>query len=83
VSNIGICTSIAALYSQQPRYGISWVLGAHPCNPSYSGDRDQENHGSKPARANSFPNSILKKKKSQKRAGGMAQGIGLEFKLQY
>jgi hypothetical protein len=25
----------------------------------------------------------LKKKKSQKRAGGMAQGIGLEFKLQY
>jgi hypothetical protein len=22
---------------------------AHACNPSYSGDRDQEDHGSKPA----------------------------------
>jgi hypothetical protein len=29
------------------------VLVAHSCNPSYSGGRDQENHGSKPAQANS------------------------------
>jgi hypothetical protein len=25
---------------------------AHFCNPSYSGGRDQEDHGSKPAQAN-------------------------------
>jgi hypothetical protein len=24
----------------------SWVLVAHACNPSYSGGRDQEDHGS-------------------------------------
>jgi hypothetical protein len=27
--------------------------GGHACNPSYSGGRDQEDHGSKPARGNS------------------------------
>jgi hypothetical protein len=32
---------------------MSWVLVAHICNPSYSEDRDQEDHGSKPAEANS------------------------------
>jgi hypothetical protein len=26
--------------------------GGSPCNPSYSGGRDQEDHGSKPAWAN-------------------------------
>jgi hypothetical protein len=26
-----------------------WALVAHACNPSYSGGRDQEDHGSKPA----------------------------------
>jgi hypothetical protein len=31
----------------------SQELVAHGCNPSYSGGRDQEDHGSKPARANS------------------------------
>jgi hypothetical protein len=32
---------------------------AHACNPSYSGSRDQEDRGSKPAQANSsqHPNS--------------------------
>jgi hypothetical protein len=29
----------------------SQVLVAHACNPSYSGGRDQEDCGSKPARA--------------------------------
>jgi hypothetical protein len=29
------------------------VLVAHACNPSYSGGRDQEDLGSKPAQANS------------------------------
>jgi hypothetical protein len=27
---------------------------AHTCNPSYSGDRDQEDQGSKQARTNSL-----------------------------
>jgi hypothetical protein len=31
------------------RYMDSWVLVAHTCNPSYSGGRDQEDHGLKPA----------------------------------
>jgi hypothetical protein len=30
------------------------VLVAHACNPSYSGGRDQEDRGSKSARANSL-----------------------------
>jgi hypothetical protein len=30
-----------------------WAPVAHTYNPSYSGGRDQEDHGSKPARANS------------------------------
>jgi hypothetical protein len=33
----------------------------HACNPSYSGGRDQENHGSKPAQANSFARPYLEK----------------------
>jgi hypothetical protein len=37
------------------------VLVAHACNPSYSGGRDQEDHGSKPAWANSSLDPILKK----------------------
>jgi hypothetical protein len=34
---------------------------AYACNPSYSGGRDQEDLGSKPARANSLGDPILKK----------------------
>jgi hypothetical protein len=59
---------------------------AHTCNPSYSGDRDQEDCGSKPAQANSLqgpvskiPNTHTKKN----RAGGVVQGAGPEFKSQY
>jgi hypothetical protein len=37
---------------------------AHTCNPSYSGGRDQEDHGSKPARANSSQAPL--KNRSQK-----------------
>jgi hypothetical protein len=40
--------------------GLSWELVAHTHNPSYSGGRDQEDHGSKPAWANSFWDCILK-----------------------
>jgi hypothetical protein len=59
---------------------------AHACNPSYSGGRDQEDHSSKPAWANRLQDAILKKpitKEKIKRAGGVVQGIGPEFKPQY
>jgi hypothetical protein len=34
---------------------------AHACNPNYSGGRDQEYQGSKPARANSSARLYLEK----------------------
>jgi hypothetical protein len=40
---------------------ISRVLVAHTCNPSYSGSRDQEDQGSKPAWVSSLRDPILKK----------------------
>jgi hypothetical protein len=40
---------------------FGWVMVAHTCNPSYSGDRDQEDHGLKPAQENSSQDPILKK----------------------
>jgi hypothetical protein len=54
---------------------------AHTYNPSYSGGRDQENRGLKIAWANC--ETLSQKKQSQKRVGGVAQGIGPEFKPQY
>jgi hypothetical protein len=39
--------------SLQFKSTFSWALVAHAYNPSYSGGRDQEDHGSKPAWANS------------------------------
>jgi hypothetical protein len=38
----------------------SRVLAAHACNPSCSGGRDQEDHGSGPAQANSSRELVLK-----------------------
>jgi hypothetical protein len=49
------------------------------CNPSYSGGRDQEDRASKPAQANSSQDPISKKAIT-KRAGGVEQGVGSEFK---
>jgi hypothetical protein len=49
-------------------------------NPSYSGGKDQEDRGSKPAWANSSRDPILKKPFTKKRAGGVTQGEGPEFK---
>jgi hypothetical protein len=54
----------------------------HACNPSYSGGRDQEDRGLKPALANSSRDPVLKNPTQQK-AGGVAQGIGQEFKPPY
>jgi hypothetical protein len=55
---------------------------AHACTPSYSGGKDQEDYGLKPAQINSSqdPNLEKEKKPSQKRAARVAQGIGPEFK---
>jgi hypothetical protein len=36
------------------------VLEAHACNLGYSGGRDQEDHSSKPALANSLQDPVLK-----------------------
>jgi hypothetical protein len=55
---------------------------AHTCNPSYSEGRDLEDRGLKPAWTNSSQEPISKNP-SQKRAGGMVQGVGYEFKLQH
>jgi hypothetical protein len=44
----------------------SQVLVAHACNPSYSGGKDQEDCGSKPAWANSSWDPILKKTITEK-----------------
>jgi hypothetical protein len=59
------------------------VLVAHACNSNFSGGRDQKDRGSKPTWANSSARDpISKKNPSQKRAGGVTQGGGSEFKLQ-
>jgi hypothetical protein len=50
---------------------------AHACNPSYSRGRDQEDRGSKPAWGKSL------RPYHKKRAGGVAQDVGPEFKPQY
>jgi hypothetical protein len=55
---------------------------AHTCIPSYSGGRDQEARGLNLAQANRLQEPILKNS-SQKRAGGVAQGVSPEFKPQY
>jgi hypothetical protein len=43
-----------------------WVLVTHACNPSYSGDRDQEDCSSKPAQANSSRDAISNKSFTKK-----------------
>jgi hypothetical protein len=40
---------------------VARVLVAHVCNPSYSGGRDQEDRGSKPAQSKQFLRSYFKK----------------------
>jgi hypothetical protein len=57
------------------------VLVAHSCNPSYSGGRDQEDYGLELTWANILSDAVLKNPIT-KRAGGVAQGEGPEFKTQ-
>jgi hypothetical protein len=58
----------------------SWVPLAYTYNPSYSGGSYQEDHGSKPAQANTSQDSS-QKNSSQKRADEVAQGLGPKFKF--
>jgi hypothetical protein len=50
----------------------SRVLMAHACNPSYSGDRDQEDRSSKPAQTNRSRRPYLKKSLHKK---GLAEWL--------
>jgi hypothetical protein len=50
------------------KYCVSQVPIAHACNPSYSGDRDQEDHGLSTAWANRLRDPVSKNP-PQKSAG--------------
>jgi hypothetical protein len=65
--------------------GASWGLVTHACNPTYSGGRDQEDHGWSPAWANRsiVCEALYWKKLSQKRKSGVVQGVDPEFQPQY
>jgi hypothetical protein len=62
---------------------ISQETVAHAYNPRDSGGRDQEDLGLKPAQTNNSRDPILKTAIRKKGAGGVAQGVGPEFKSQY
>jgi hypothetical protein len=64
-------------------YVLNWAPAAHTCNPSYSGGRDQEDHSLRSAQANGSRDPVSKKPITKKRAGGVAQGVGPEFKPHY
>jgi hypothetical protein len=51
----------------------------HTCNPSYSGGRDQEDRGSKPARANSSHETLSRK--TQHKKGLLEWLTGLALRL--
>jgi hypothetical protein len=51
---------LVSIWEDEEVLEMSLVLVAHACNPSYSGGRDQENHGLKTARANSSQDCISK-----------------------
>jgi hypothetical protein len=52
-------------------------------NSSYSGGRNQEDCSSKPAGANNFVRSSLRKTLHKNRVGGVAQREGFKFKPLY
>jgi hypothetical protein len=51
---------------------------SHACDPSYSGGRDQEDHGLSQSRE-IIQKTLSQKNPLQKRAGGAAQGVGPEL----
>jgi hypothetical protein len=58
-----------------------WVSVAYTCNPSYSGGKDWRI--TVPSQLVQIVRPYLEKTHHQKRAGGVAQGAGPEFKPQY
>jgi hypothetical protein len=70
------------IYMKYKTGKINWASVSHAYNPSYTVGRDEEDYSSNPAWANSSQ-APISKKSSQKRAGGVAQGVGPEFKSQY
>jgi hypothetical protein len=56
---------------------------ARTFNPNYSGGRDQEDQVLKPAHANSSQDHLWKNPSQKNEVGGVAQGIGPEFKTQH
>jgi hypothetical protein len=70
------------LFSHQRKI-IELALVPHACNSSYSGDRDEQDQGLKPARTNSLHDPILKKPitHTKKTTSEVAQDVGPEFKL--
>jgi hypothetical protein len=80
-----ILCSVAILNKQKCLFSKmedNWALVVHAYNLSYSGGRDQKDCDLKPVQANSSRDPISNKP-SQKWAGEVAQGVGLEFKPQY
>jgi hypothetical protein len=47
---------------QFSKFNVSWVSVAYTCNPSYSGGRNQKDHGSKPVWARPYLIKTLHKK---------------------
>jgi hypothetical protein len=68
------------MYLSKDLYSCPALL-THAYDPSYSGCRDQEDCGSKPTQANSSARPSVEKP-FRKRAGGVAQSEGTEFKPQ-
>jgi hypothetical protein len=58
-------TKILLIFASQEAR-IKAGAGGSSCNPTYSGGKDQEDHGSKPALANSSRDTILKKPITEK-----------------
>jgi hypothetical protein len=64
LSGLGLCYIVKKIL-------YSWT---HTCNPNYSGGRDQEDHSSKPAWANSSPDPIPKKSITHTQRAGKSAG---------
>jgi hypothetical protein len=72
-----VIITIIIIYSKLP--GISWAPMTHSCNASYSGQRS----GGLQVEVSldkSFLETLSQKSPSQKRTGGVAQGVGSKFK---
>jgi hypothetical protein len=76
-------TSSTGKKKKKTRILCNCVPVAYARNPSYSQGRDQEDHGSKSAWVNHLQDPISKRIHHKNRAGGVAQGVGTDFKPQY